>query len=475
MNNGCMSATDNTTYDVILVGLGTSGGFLARHLSEAGLRCLALEAGQHFARDTYPRKEVDANALMYWGGGIELNHDASIGLLRPRVVGGGSIVNGALMDRFDDDALDAWRATSGVKYFERNAMDPWYGKAETSICLQEIPSEWRNRNAEIFRQGFENNGYRYAPLRRAQSNCRYQDGNDCIVCLWGCPIDSKQSMAITMVPQALAAGLTLVTRFEAARVEEHADGVRVHGHHSDGREETFAGRRLILASGAIGNSKLLLASGFGKRHPTLGQNFYSHPQYMELGLYAEPVEAHRGPLQSLKSAEPNFRRSGFKLENVYAPPGAIAMLVPGYGKKHLAHMRQLSHMACIEVCVRDTNPGRIRMTRSGGFVVEKSLNAEDRKRRDNGLAAIHNIFLSTGAKEIISGKIAVSLHLMGGCGMGVDASRSVVAPDFHLHGSRYIYAADSSIFPNAPGINPALTIMALSLKATEQILADARV
>ncbi len=468
-----MSATDHV-YDVILVGLGTSGGFLARHLSEAGLRCLALEAGQRFESRSYPNKEVDANAQLYWGGGIELNHDASIGLLRPRVVGGGSVVNGALMDRFDDDALDSWRAATGVSYFDSTSMDPWYTKAEGSIGLEIIPTEWRNRNAEIFRQGFENNGYRYAPLRRAQRNCRYEDGNDCIVCLWGCPIDSKQSMAVTMVPQALAAGLTLVTQFEATQVEEHGDGVRVYGKHADGREDIFRGRRLVLASGAIGNTKLLLASGFAKRHPTLGHNFFSHPQYMELGLYREPVDAHRGPLQSLKSAEPNFRRSGFKLENVYAPPGAIAMLVPGFGKSHLSYMRRLSYMACIEVCVRDTNPGRIRLARNGSAVVEKSLNAEDRRRRDNGLRAIHNIFHSTGAKEIVSGKIAVSLHLMGGCGMGVDASRSVVAPDFHLHGSRYIYTADSSIFPNAPGINPALTIMALSLKATEQILADAR-
>jgi choline dehydrogenase-like flavoprotein len=37
-----------------------------------------------------------------------------------------------------------------------------------------------------------------------------------------------------------------------------------------------------------------------------------------------------------------------------------------------------------------------------------------------------------------------------------------------------VYAADSSIFPNAPGINPSLTIMALSLKGAEQILQDAR-
>jgi len=467
-------SSNSTTYDAIIVGVGTSGGFLAKSLSEAGLRCLALEAGRHLDRHTYPRSEVDANALLYWGGGIELNHDARIGLLRARVVGGGSIVNQALMDRFDDDAFDSWRETSGVGFFSTDAMAPWYEKAESSICLQEIPAEYRNRNAEIFREGFDNNGYEWAPLRRAQRDCRYQDGNDCIACLWGCRIDSKQSTNVTMVPKALAAGLDLIPEFEASTVAESADGVTVTGKHGDGREETFQGRRLILASGAIGNSKLLLRSGFAAKLPALGNNFFSHPQYMELGLYEEPVDAHRGPMQSLKSADAGFRRSGFKLENVYAPPAAVAMLVPGFGRAHLRHMRQLSHFACIEVCVRDTNPGRIRMGRGGSFSVEKSLNAEDQARRDRGLAAIHNIFLSTGAKEIISGSIAISLHLMGGCNMGVDPQRSVVSPEFHVHGTRHIYTADSSVFPNAPGINPALTIMALSIRASEQILAEAK-
>ena len=56
--------------------------------------------------------------------------------------------------------------------------------------------------------------------------------------------------------------------------------------------------------------------------------------------------------------------------------------------------------------------------------------------------------------------------------MGVDTGRSVVDPEFHLHGFKNIYVADSSIFPNAPGINPSLTIMALSKKAAEGILRE---
>ncbi len=178
-------------YDVIVVGAGTSGLNLARDLAAGGLHCLVLEAGGRYDRRTYPRTEVDGSAQLFWGGGVELNADASLAILRPKVVGGGSIVNQALMDRFDDVALDDFRAASGVDLFTAAAMAPYYDRAEANIRLQTVPEQHRNGNAEIFAEGFTRNGYRHAPLRRAQADCRFEDGNSCIECLSGCRIDSK--------------------------------------------------------------------------------------------------------------------------------------------------------------------------------------------------------------------------------------------------------------------------------------------
>ncbi len=461
-------------YDIVIVGAGVSGSFIAGALTRAGLRCVLLEAGQSFASSDYPDNELDANALLYWGGGIELNKDASIGLLRPKAVGGGSIVNQALLDRFDDSAFDSWRETSGVDFLNRSSLDPWYDAAAENLSIRTVPEEYANGNARIFRDGFAANGYRCAPLERAQGDCRFEDGNCCIECLRGCPIDSKQSTPVTVLRKARDAGLEIVSRFEALRVENGTDRVTVHGRDHDGEQKSYRGRHLVLGAGAIGNSRLLLMSGFAERLPALGDNFYTHPQYMSLAVYDEPVNAHRGPLQSYKSADPGFRANGFKLENVFAGPIGIAMLVPSFGTEHMRHMRDITRMACIEVAVRDTNPGRITVGSSGKPIVEKTLNEEDRKRRDRGLEAIRNIFRATGAKQIIEGNIAIGLHLMGGCNIGVDPARSVVSPEFRLHGHDKIHVADSSIFPNAPGINPSFTIMALSSMAAEKIAADAR-
>ncbi len=459
-------------YDVIVIGAGVSGSFIAKDLSKAGLNTLLLEAGSFYNRKTYPTKEIDSNSKLYWSGGIEFNKDSSIGFLRPKCVGGGSIVNQALIDRFDEDALGSWREKSGVSFFNTADMKSSYEAAEGELHLQEIPEKFQNGNAKIFKDGFEKNGYKCSPLIRAQKDCKYEEGNSCIECLSGCRIDSKQSMPVALLPKADAKFLTIESDFEVARIEvsENGDTATIWGKDKFGAQVTRTGKKLVLASGAMGNSKLLLQSGLKTKMPSLGENFYTHPQYMLLGLYDFPVNSHLGPLQSFKSSDPNFRKKGFKLENVFAPPVAISMLLPGYAAKNQSLMKKITNLACIEVCVRDTNPGKLEVSKTGKILITKTLNEEDQKRRKLGIEAIHNIFSKTNAKEIIEGVLPIGLHLMGGLGIGVDGSKTVVAPDFATHAFKNVFVSDSSVFPNAPGINPSLTIMALSKMAAPKII-----
>ncbi|MCP4693764.1 MAG: GMC family oxidoreductase, partial [Desulfobacterales bacterium] len=168
--------------------------------------------------------------------------------------------------------------------------------------------------------------------------------------------------------------------------------------------------------------------------PALGRHFYCHPQYMHFGIYDEPINAHLGPFQAFKSDDPGFRKEGFKLENVYAGPAAIAMLVSGFGGPLHRFMERLAHFACIEVCTRDTTPGRIGVNRKGNAIIEKRRNKEDMARWKRGAHVIDAIFRSTGAREIVHGAFGIGLHLMGGCVMGADSAESVVNPEFRLHG-----------------------------------------
>ena len=457
-------------FDYVFVGAGISGPFIADELCRAGCDCLMLEAGKHYTRRTYPTNGLDGTSQLYWSGGLELGRDCKIAFLRPKVVGGGSIVNQALVDRFDEDALSSWKEASGVDFFTVKDMTPWYDQAESEIVIQEIPAEFRNKNAQIFEQGFKNLGYESAPLRRAQSNCHLEEGNCCVECLNGCRIGSKQSTPETVLKKALENGLSLISGVEVTQIIDKSGDIKVIGKDEKGGHTTYRGKNLVLAGGAIGNARLLLNSEFDKKVPGIGHGFYCHPQFMSFGLYKEKINSHQGAFQAFKSDDTGFRENGFKLENVYAGPESIALLIPGFGKKHQQYMEKLSHFACIEVCTRDTNPGQITVNRKGKALIQKVQNTEDLSRQAKGTKIIEEIFSSTGAEKIIHGKFGIGLHLMGCCPIGTDSKKSVIDPEFRIHGFKNIYCADSSIFPNAPGINPSLTVMALSKKAAASIL-----
>ncbi|MBI2421388.1 MAG: GMC family oxidoreductase [Candidatus Hydrogenedentes bacterium] len=450
--------TSTSHFDYIIAGSGTSGGVAAWYLQQAGARCLLLEAGKYYKpREDFPLPEADYTAQLMWGGGIEYNTRCDLAFIRGRCVGGGSVVNAALMDRFDDVAFDDWKAASGVPFFSESAMEPHYDFAETQIALEEIPDHHRNNNAQLFIKGMENCGHVWKPLRRCQSDCPTDAGQDCIACLGGCHRNSKQSTLATYIPKAEALGLEVRDYAEVTQLEYGKDAVTVHTPRG-----VFTADKVILAGGAFGSTQVLLRSGFRAKLPALGRNFSMHPQAMNLAVFDEPVDSHKGVLQGAKSLDPGFRKRGFKLENVFAPPIAIAVLFGRVGLPLQDFMRKYRNLACIEVAVRDENTGVIDVDKNGRLHIEKKMTDQDRRRMRDGLGAVKAMLESVGAKQVIQCKMAFGLHLMGGCVMGTDRKTSVVNPNFEVHDHPRLCIADSSIFPNAPGINPALTIMALS-------------
>lgn len=458
-------------YDYVIVGSGASGSVLAYYLTQAGARCLMLEAGQEYNASTFPRNELLANAKLYWGGGMDATESANLLFLRGKVLGGGTVVNQALLDRFDALALDDWRDRSGVDTFSVEQMAPYYEEIEQHLTLHTIQREEWNRNAELYAEGFDKLGYRWAPLRRGQSQCDVAH-NDCMACLGGCRRDSKQSMLITFLRKARQQGLDVLTGVEAAAVVDGRGHVAVHGTRQ-GERQTWYGRKVIVAAGTLGTNRLLLRSGFKARLPALGERFFCHPQWMNLALFDDVVDAHKGALQAIKSDEPRFREQGFKLENVFVGPIGVTMLIPGHGLEHQRYMEQYRHMASMEVCLRDVEPGQIRVNHNGRLRITKPIKGDDLRRGQLGVQVVRDIYTALGAREFITSNFNFSLHQMGGCAMGQTAATSVVNPAFQLHGYDNIHVADGSIFPSAPGINPSLTIMANSFRASQVLLTEA--
>ncbi len=209
-------------------------------------------------------------------------------------------------------------------------------------------------------------------------------------------------MEVTYIARGERAGLRVVSGFLAERLEYGSEAVTVHGHRR-GRAEEFSGEKAILACGALGTPQLLLNSGFGKRLPALGRHFTAHPQRMCFGIFEERVDAHKGAFQALGSSGPEFKSWRFKLENVFAPPGAVAMLAPMYGAELLRYMKQYRHLACIEVALRAETAGTLTTDRNGRLRIDYSLSDADKERSAQGLGLVTDMLAAdvSGSDRII--------------------------------------------------------------------------
>ena len=65
-------------------------------------------------------------------------------------------------------------------------------------------------------------------------------------------------------------------------------------------------------------------------------------------------------------------------------------------------------------------------------------------------------------------------HLMGGAVMGTDPHRSVVDSNLKLHGIANLHVTSLAIFPDGRAQLPTLTLMALSLRLADHLVAALR-
>jgi choline dehydrogenase-like flavoprotein len=83
---------------------------------------------------------------------------------------------------------------------------------------------------------------------------------------------------------------------------------------------------------------------------------------------------------------------------------------------------------------------------------------------------MREIWEAAGAKNIWA--FPRNAHVIGTCRMGNDGDRAVVNADGQSFDIPNLYISDNSTFPSALSVNPALTIMALSLRTADRFLAS---
>jgi choline dehydrogenase-like flavoprotein len=486
------------TPEVCIIGSGAGGAVTAALLAAAGHEVLVVEAGEHRTKKDFNMREDVAFAHLYQEGGTRTTTDRGIAILQGRGVGGTTVINWTTCFRTPEKVLAHWRDHFGVRDFEPQDLAPHFAAVEERLSVAEIPLENSNRNNRLLYDGCQALGLQAAPTRRNVKQCMKSG-----YCGMGCPIDAKQSMLITYLPDAVAKGATVLSRCRVDRLEIQAG--RVASAHAmtlgdDGRTPTgaaieIAAKRFILSGGAINSPGLLLRSGLGGAGSPLGRRTFLHPTIGTSAQHPDVVEAYYGAPQSIASHALSDRGAdcGLFLETAPIHPALAAISLPGMGEAHRAIMEQLPHLSAhialaIDGFGADEVGGTVFIAPSGEPRIDYPLPPRIWEALRAGLKQLALIDLAAGAQVVRTGhdptleirkpadvaridalpfapgRIAVfSAHVMGGCTMGGDPARAVVRPgDLRHHTVENLHVVDGSVLPTSLGVNPQETIYGLA-------------
>ncbi|MFF2132592.1 GMC family oxidoreductase N-terminal domain-containing protein [Streptomyces olivochromogenes] len=476
-----------STADVVVVGSGAGGAVAARTFARAGLSVVVLEEGAHHSTASFGRRApLDRFTELYRDGGATV----AVGnppLLLPvgRAVGGTTVVNSGTCYRTPEHVLGRWSSVYGFHLAE--SFGPRLDEIERTLRVATQTLDVLGNNGLLALAGAERLGWRAGPLRRNAPGCK----GSC-QCVVGCPTGAKQSVQLSVLPDACAAGARIVTGARVRRILLDHDGsgapraAGVQARRPDGSELEILGPLVVTAAGALQTPPLLRRSGLGG-HPCLGRNLSVHPATSVAGRFAEPVTAWKGVLQSAGVEELHDR--GVLIEATASPPGMGSFVLPGLGRELRRELEDADHLATLGAMIADRPSGRVQGR--DRTLVRYDLDPRDGDRLMTAVRAMGRLLLAAGAEEILTGlplaprarsldeldelltrTTARNLHLSafhptGTAAAGADPRRAPADPEGRLRGAHGVLVADGSVLPSCPQVNPQLSIMAAALAISE--------
>lgn len=482
--------------DVCVIGSGAGGAVVAKELAEAGLSVIILEAGEHHDPTTFGTYEPEMLRRLFWDSGLRSTHDGAIVISQGRGVGGSTVHNLCYAVRPPQAVLHRWEVPEIWAHFE---------EVEQILGVTQTQETDVNRLNAVIRRGCEAMRWRGGLQRHNRGVCSTCGAR----CLFGCPVSKsaqsestrtgKQSMAVTYIPLALAAGARLYSDCIAEKIHVKAKrAVGVSARLPSG-ELHIQSKVVVLAAGAINSPQLWLKSRLPNANRQVGKNLHLHPAVFVGGIFNETIDGHLGIPQSYYIDQfLDLRRtpdSGYLLMPAFGSQMIVAASLPGFGRSHQELMERYRHIAALLVLLHDRTTGRVSINHTGTPNISYRLQRSDKQVLVEGAINAARLLFAAGATEIVmpytehlpiktekdleiirqrgivsNDIMMASSHPQGTLRMGADRHKAVVKLSGESHAVPGLFVADASLFPTSVGVPPTLTIAALGRHIAGQII-----
>lgn len=477
--------------EVLVVGSGAGGASVAATLTAAGCDVLMIEEGPYLDAEHLPGSLPASQAAMWRGGGLLATlGEVPVAYAEGRCVGGGTEINSAIFQRTPDVLLDEWAARHGIADYGAAALKPYFDRAARVVHASAPPAD-PGPPTEVLRRGGEALGWEVTALTRGMRQC--VGTNQCSA---GCPTGAKQSMTATLIREALAGGMRLVAQCRALRLRHRhgwASGLLASARGADGRRHRveIRARHVFLCAGAVHSPALLRRSGI--RH-NVGNSLRMHPTLKATALFPEPLDAHehRLPLAAVTEFMPELRLGGSVML-----PGTLAMALAEDWAQRSWLMPEWRRCGSYYAMVRARGTGTIRTVPFASEpLVRYTLAEQDWRMLALGSQRLAEVMFAAGAQVVypaITGHPGwrslaelradaphalprsrtnlMTIHIFSSLPPGEDRTYTATDSYGRLHALDNVVVADASQIPEAPGVNPQGTIMALAFRNAEAFLA----
>jgi len=404
-------------------------------------------------------------------------------------VGGSTEINSSFWHHPPESAIERWVREYGVEGLSRDSLEGTIAELEQTLRPTSTSEGTLPMSSQVFGRGLRALGLPASETPRLHRGdpTRSQFGPG-----------AKASMSRTFLPRAVDAGARLEAGWRADRLVH--DGRRVTSvrisQRSKGRtiRREVRARHVFICGGAIQSPALLRRSGIKRR---IGDSLRIQPMLKVAALFDDVLDADQSVMPVYQMRDPS---TGFFLGGSVMTPGFLGMSLSERWPQNESALDDWRRMGIFYAACRGGGRGTIRVfPGTGEAVVRYPITAEDQHNLTMGMAKLCEVLFAGGGQKVYPGLrgceplasqgdlisllasagadgIAAShmsistVHVSSSCPMGEFESLCPVDSYGRLRGFENVRLCDASIIPDAPGVNPQGTVMALALRNAREFL-----